>query len=229
MEQAENRWLPPSPHREEVLRRIQAGRAHIQERGHSVPPLLVFEDGGVIELPRVRYEMTRRGMELVSGDTTSTEGLTRHNDVCGTVDEIKGLLKEQPDLARTQPEVIGRLLDDAAYMLTRMQRRWDAYRTFACGLADAVDRMDGIEGPVTGDALQKADEVRRILSEDPAAARERRDEIDRLAEGVRDVANGLEKTLREFREATMAVSGLLDDIRGGRVWASDRGDASSSG
>ena len=52
------KWLPPSPHREEILKAVESGAAYIKERGHNIPPLLVFEDGGVIELPKVRYEKT---------------------------------------------------------------------------------------------------------------------------------------------------------------------------
>ena len=47
-------WLPPSPHREAVLDVLSDGRAHLVERGHRVPPLLVFEDGGAMELPSAR-------------------------------------------------------------------------------------------------------------------------------------------------------------------------------
>ena len=73
----ENRWLPSPPHREEILKVIEAGRAHIEERGHNVPPLLIFEDGGAIELPRVRHRVTRRGMQLAADDdaTSNNAGL----------------------------------------------------------------------------------------------------------------------------------------------------------
>ena len=218
MDHSENRWLPPSPHREEVLRRVEAGRAHIEERGHSVPALLVFEDGGVIELPKVRYEMTRRGMEIVSADSASAEGQTKHNDVCGTIDEIKGLLKEQPDLASEQPEAFAGLLDDAVYMLNRMRRRCDGYSTFADGLASATERMAGITAPKIEDAIGKADALRATLSDEPDAARTKLEELYVMAESVRDVANSLENTLRSFKEATLEIAGLLDGIRGGRVW-----------
>ena len=51
----DERWLPPSPHREKLLEKIALGRAHIEETGHNQPPLVYFEDGGMMELPRVRW------------------------------------------------------------------------------------------------------------------------------------------------------------------------------
>ncbi len=60
----DNRWLPPSPHREEVLRVIRIGRAHVEERGHNVPPLLIYEDGGTMELPRVRFAEVRKQLDV---------------------------------------------------------------------------------------------------------------------------------------------------------------------
>ncbi len=54
------RWLPPSPHRERILRYLRAGRAHLLPAGDAGesqdrPPLLQFEDGGVMPLPVVRW------------------------------------------------------------------------------------------------------------------------------------------------------------------------------
>ncbi|HEV7215771.1 MAG TPA: hypothetical protein VGP33_11680, partial [Chloroflexota bacterium] len=57
-----NRWLPPSPHRERIMHYLQAGRAHVLPPGPpktagqpEQPPLVQFEDGGVMPLPAVRW------------------------------------------------------------------------------------------------------------------------------------------------------------------------------
>jgi hypothetical protein len=56
------RWLPPSPHRERIVRYLRAGRAHLlpgDEAAGSAPaapPLVQFEDGGVMPLPVVRWD-----------------------------------------------------------------------------------------------------------------------------------------------------------------------------
>lgn len=54
------KWLPPSPHREAVLDYLKRGRASIVPRGEDQAPLVAFEDGGVIELDRVRYSQEKR-------------------------------------------------------------------------------------------------------------------------------------------------------------------------
>ena len=229
---SENRWLPPSPHREEILKRVEAGRAHIMERGHNIPPLLVFEDGGVIELPRVRYMMTRRGMELVAADDYSTKGVvheviprigkrseqTKHNDVCGTIDELKGLLKENPELPKPDPEHLNKLLDDVYYMTNRMQRRRENYENFAANLASLCERMTTIESPETEQSYRKADEIRAILRDSPETITSRLEEIYELAEGIRDVANKMEACLSAYKEAAIEVGELYEKIKGGRNW-----------
>lgn len=67
-EPAWSRWLPPSPHRERILRLLQSGGAHLltpdelvvlrgesRAPGADEPPFVQFSDGGVIALPRVRW------------------------------------------------------------------------------------------------------------------------------------------------------------------------------
>ncbi|HEX5415021.1 MAG TPA: hypothetical protein VFZ25_05090, partial [Chloroflexota bacterium] len=54
------RWLPPSPSRERILRYLRGGRAHLLTpsdggEGEDQPPLVQFEDGGVMPLPAVRW------------------------------------------------------------------------------------------------------------------------------------------------------------------------------
>jgi hypothetical protein len=50
------RWLPASPSRERILRYLRVGRAHLLPSEHpDQPPLVQFEDGGVMPLPSVRW------------------------------------------------------------------------------------------------------------------------------------------------------------------------------
>jgi hypothetical protein len=54
------KWLPPPPHRETILEFLRKGRASILPRGKDEAPLVEFEDGGVMELDRVRFSEERR-------------------------------------------------------------------------------------------------------------------------------------------------------------------------
>ncbi|MFQ6044422.1 MAG: hypothetical protein ACE5PV_26515 [Candidatus Poribacteria bacterium] len=215
---SENRWLPPSPHREEVLKFLEAGRAHIEERGHNIPPLLIFEDGGAIELPKVRYLMTRRGMQLVAAEDSSSNNQTKHSDVCGTIDELKGLLKEKPELLKSEPETLNKLLDDAHYMIFRMQRRRENYQKFADDIVSLYKRMTEIEEPELEQAYKKLDEIRAMLRDSPETVNSKVGEIYELAEGIRDVANNLESCLSRYKESAIKIGALYERIKGGRNW-----------
>lgn len=223
----DNKWLPPSPHREEILKAIEKGQAYIEERGHNIPPLLVFEDeGGVIELPTVRYLMTRRGMQLVAAGDTSSSDQTKHHDVCGTVDELKGLAREQPDLPHSNPAIFSQLLDDACYMISRMQRRLKNYEEFRAEMAALCKRMTAIEGPDPNVEVKIADEIRVILRDSKESIPLRIDELDELAEGVRNIASRLESCLSTYKKAAIEVNACYEAIKGGRNWKTKEPNAS---
>lgn len=213
MNEIENRWLPPSPHREAVLKFVEKGRAHIQERGHNVPPLLVFEDGGVMELPLARY---------IDGNFSPAEGTatrqTNFYDVCGTIDEFKKLLEENPELPQSHPARLFELIDDACYMLSRMQRRRAKYREFAAAVGSISERLSRVGGPETEDAYQKADELRKFLRNDPEKVAEKLRDTHELAEGIRDVANRMEKSLYAYRDLSKELGELYAQIKGSRKW-----------
>ena len=161
----ENRWLPPSPHRERVLELIAKGRAHLEAQGHGKPPLLVYEDGGVLELPLVRV-----GYNAVVAESRleASTRLTKHCDVCGCVDEIEAWLKEDPPGLQADPERLQVLLDDALYMCRRMERRLAAYREYAGRVAAVAARMQAVTGPDLSRLGEDADGVKREAAAAPS-------------------------------------------------------------
>lgn len=228
MSDADNRWMPPSPHREKILEEIAAGAAHIFERGHGVPPLLVFEDGGMIELPRVRLQLTRRGMQLTASDEPASRGETRFYDVCGTVDEILGQVREgrEPD-----PEEMSGLLGDIGYMLGRLQRRGEQYAAFFDAVRETVEAAGALQRPAYASAGGRLEALKSSLADkarplDAEAVTER-------AECVRALAQASEDYLAECRSAAMRIGTLFGEIRGGRNWQPEQdatvpSDATSS-
>lgn len=218
-------WLPPSPHREAVLDVLADGRAHIVERGHRVPPLLVFEDGGAMELPSARYELTRRGWCLVSapegGDGQASVG-TRHYDVCGCIDEIEGRLAEADTVAQADPAQLHRLLDDACAMIARMQRRRRQYRAFAARLAALAAELSAELGDAQDDdvaaAYEHAGRLAAALGETDRLDGATRERLGALAESVRDVATALEGALSAGKRAALALLAEYEAVRGGRAW-----------
>ena len=210
------RWLPPSPHVEKVIETVEKGLAVIEKRGHHEPPLLVFEDGGVIELPKVRYQETHRGMQLVSEEGVSDSGVTRHRDVCGTVDEIKEILRDDPASVQADPHRFDQLLDNALYMIERMYKREDEYREFLVAIAAICAQPP--KGPDPKMASKAAEEIRMLLHEHPEDVTKYVELLNSLAEDVRHVASKQEKCLREHKELAMKVYALYKAVKGARNW-----------
>ena len=210
------RWLPPSPHVEKVIEMVRKGSAHIEKRGHHEAPLIMFEDGGVIELPKARYEETYRGMQLVSSDDAAHEGVTKFRDVCGCVDYIKGTLKDNPDAVQADPHIFDQLLDHALYMVSRMYKREDEYRQFA---ADVIALCAQIpRGPDPAMASNAAEEIKAILHEHPEDVMKYTELLNQLAEDVRHVASNQEKCLGEYKKLAVQVNKLYKEIKGARNW-----------
>ena len=212
-------WLPSQPHLDAVVQAVQEGRAHLQPRGHNCPPLLVFEDGGTMVLPSVRLEETYRGASLVAAPNEETGEQTRHRDVCGCVDEFKGLLADHPQLLAREPMRFHKLVDDALYMMSRMDRRISEYQQFFQQLAAVAAQT--MQTP----DLQRAHDAREVLREkvDVAAGGAAADieEMDEPVEQVRQVASDQEGALRCYKQVAVSVGALYREIKDARNWQED--------
>ena len=129
------------------------------------------------------------------------------------------LFKEKPEMAKSDPDRLFELIDDACYMLNRMQRRREKYNEFREVANSVLDRLNQIEGPKTEDAFQKADELRAFLRENPEKVAEKLHHVNELAEGVRDVANRMEKeVLYAYRDLAIELGEVYEQIKGSRKW-----------
>jgi hypothetical protein len=219
MKEIENRWFPPSPHKEAVMDFLNRGRAYIEERGHNIPPLLVFEDGGVMELPKARY----KDGNFSPDESSPVSRQTNYSDVCGNIDEFKNLLQTQPQLAESDPSRLFELIDDVCYLLSRMQNRREVYKASVDSVALVLERMQQVAGPNTNDAYQKADILKEFLKENPNQVTEKLDELFELAEGMRDVANRMEQeVLYQFRDLFIEFGEIYYQVRGSRVWEKEK-------
>jgi hypothetical protein len=210
------RWLPPSPHLEKVIEAVQSGAAVIEKRGHGEPPLLVFEDGGVIELPKARHEPTYRGLQIVSADEGAKPGRTKYRDVCGSVDYLKDVLLDNPELVKTDPDRLHRILDDALYMIERMYKREDEYRNFLVEIAAICAQPP--RGPDPAMATHAAEEIRMLLHDHSEDVTKYIELLNRLAEDVRHVASNQEQCLARYKELALRIRKLYEDIKGARNW-----------
>ena len=220
----DERWLPPSPHREKLLEKIALGRAHIEEAGHNQPPLVYFEDGGMMELPRVRWAGANQFVPDMSAEGAARQ--THYTDVCGSIDELKRIEEEEP--ARVQSDVahITELLDDIQHMMERMHRRWDVYKEAADALMAVAQQMQEITGPDVPGGLAKLAEMRQFLLERPEEVADNVPWLHETAEKVRTVAGRNEQTLYAYREAWIEAGASYLHVKGSRAWNSDNGQSS---
>ncbi len=215
IDEIENRWFPPSPHKEAVLDFLKKGRAHIEERGHNMPPLLVFEDGGIMELPRARYINGNFSPDELSPVSRQTN----YSDVCGTIDEFKRLLKDDPEIAKNNPSRLFELVDDIFYLLSRMQRRRDVYKEAVESISILVEKMKQVSGPNIEDAYQKGDTLKDFLINTPEKASENLEYLYEIVEGIRDVANRMEKdVLYLYRDLFIELGEIYNQVKGSREW-----------
>lgn len=228
MSDIDNRWFPPSPHKERVLEAIAQGIAHIVERGHNIPPLLVFEDGGAIELPRVRYQMTRRGLVLVAAEGPVTKGTTRFYDVCGSIDEIKGCIAEANAPEGLDLPYLLSLVEDIRYMLARMARRANQYQAFAHEVKALAEQILSLPRPDIDSAEARIQALEATLESTATLEEGQKTTIEAAAEHVRDLANALEGHLAACKEIAIRIGELYERIKGGRVWPSRTEQASVS-
>lgn len=163
---------------------------------------------------------TRRGQDERTGaenGTTEEWRTTRYSDVCGGTDELKRLLIEEPAAANSAEgrATLRGLVDDAQYMLARMEVRLREYQAFRDELAAIVAQMREIAEPRLHDSTQEGETLRALLQrEGPLPA----DELIQRAEAVRQVANDMEGALRRHKVATIAAGRAYLALKGARGW-----------
>ena len=213
---ADSRWTPPSPHREAILEVLARGRAHIEERGHDLSPLFVYEDGGAMELSLMRLV---DGVLMAVADARLPETSTKHVDVCGTIDELKRLWEQQPELADTNPEHQKALLDHAAKMLRRIEQRLDAYREFAQAVQARAEEMAQLVHPDHAPAPALRAELESRIEAGSQSVTANLESMFTAAEAIRTIAGDSELVLYRYRDLAIEIGALYDAIRGGREWA----------
>ena len=153
---------------------------------------------------------------------------THFSDVCGTMDEFKRLHGEEYErVLDDHAALLPPLLDDARYMLLRMQQRIGEYDDYRARVASALRRMDEEPTTDTGPA-------ERALAHLDALARSQYDyaatgvpEIADLAEEIRSVASSLEHELRARMELALELHKLFIEIKRDRPWVLDDADTGS--
>ncbi len=213
-------WLPPHPHRRWVLDQVVMGRASIIHPDADAPPLLLYEDGGSMVLPQVRWAGEGRPWsagEPVIGPSGERRN-TKYYDVCSSVDEFKEHVAAGPEKLAEERDNIARLFDDIRHMIGRMYRRQREYTQFADRLSEIIAQLQAIEIVGRAPSDDGLAELERMLEAGETSDVER---LNALAEQVRDVASRQEARLREHKAAALAVLEAYREVKGPRDWSQD--------
>ncbi|MGD9496786.1 MAG: hypothetical protein AB7Y46_10830 [Armatimonadota bacterium] len=214
-------WLPPEPHRTAVVDFVARGRASIVQPDPERPPQLMFEDGGAMELPLVRYG--GREPFYLAGRPEEPEGerrSTKYSDVCGSVDEFKRYVSDGPQALAAHDAEIAELFADIRYMIGRMYRRQREYTAFTDRLREIIARLEAVPIVDRSPSDEGLAELERLLAAGETADAER---LNALAEQMRAVASAQEQRLREHKAAALEVLAAYREVRGARDWSADEG------
>jgi hypothetical protein len=156
---------------------------------------------------------------------SATARRTRFSDVCGSIDELKRLLHEAPEACAAHPEEPDALVEDALFMLARMELRLREYEGFRERVAAIAAQLQAITGSRRQEALALAPPLRRQLRAGRPLTDAERAATVGSAEAIRRVAQDLEDNLGRYKTLALELARAYRDVRGGRPWVLDEEDA----
>ncbi len=143
---------------------------------------------------------------------------TRFSDVCGTTDELKRLLYEEPELLAAAPAILRELVTDQLYMLDRMELRLRGYRQLRDDVARLHRALESIDPPRRAEADRAAAALEPLLEDGQPLGDAETTAIVDYAEQIRSVAGHLEQILRAHMDVALALVESYERARGGRPW-----------
>ncbi|MGI8912215.1 MAG: hypothetical protein ACR2JY_00245 [Chloroflexota bacterium] len=149
---------------------------------------------------------------------------TRFSDVCGTIDELKRMLHEEPEAGALHPAILESLIDDALFMEARMEGRLHEYEQFRTQITAITEQLQNLGASRRQTAIAVAPALKaQLASERPLAGAERAEAVNR-AEAIRAVAQHLEDTLSRYKTLTLELARAYRAIQGNRSWMLDEED-----
>jgi len=150
---------------------------------------------------------------------------TRFSDVCGTMDELKRLWEKERDKVFKSPEnYVEPLLEDALFMLFRMDERLKEYRSFVEEVRGYIELMEKVEEADLGGAKKAVDLVRSYVKSITGPEEVKLEELNNAAESIRSVANDQEGRLRACKELALKIYDGFMKVKGNREWLLEEGE-----
>lgn len=151
-------------------------------------------------------------------------GQTRFSDVCGTIDELKRLLEVGDKVFESPEDYVEPLLEDALFMLLRMNGRLKEYRSFAEEVRRCIELMEKVEEADLEGAKKAVDFIRSYVKSAKGPEGTELEKLDHAAESIRSVANDQEGRLRTCKELALKIYDGFMKIKGNREWLLEEGE-----
>lgn len=153
---------------------------------------------------------------------------TQFSDVCGTIDELKRMVHEEPEAVVGAPEALEALVDDALFMLARMEPRLREYEQFRIEIVALAAALQEVGDSRRQEALAAAPALRALLRRARLLTGDERAAAIASAEAIRAVAQDLESKLYRYKELALALARAYRAIQGNRSWVLDESEAQSA-
>ena len=150
---------------------------------------------------------------------------TRFKDVCGSIDELKRVLYEEPQRAVDDRAEVDSLVDDALAMLARMELRLEQYETFRDTVLALGEELRRIGGSRRAEGVAAAGALRRRLSRGAPLDGAAREAAVADAEAVRAAARDVEQKMSRYKALALGLERAFRQVQGDRVWVLDAAEA----
>src|SRR3954454_10923855 len=111
---------------------------------------------------------------------------TRFKDVCGSIDELKRVLYEEPQRAVDERAALDSLVADALAMLARMEARLEQYEAFRSTVLALGEAMRPIGGSLRAEGIAAARALDASLPRAAPLDGEARETAVAAAEAIRE-------------------------------------------
>ena len=150
---------------------------------------------------------------------------TRFKDVCGSIDELKRVLYEEPQRAPTETAALESLIDDALSMLARMELRLSEYEAFRGTVQTLAAELQQIGGSRRSEGIAAARALRSQLPRGRPLTGEAREAAVASAEAIRDAAQDVENKMSRYKALALELERAYRQVKGERVWVLDEAEA----
>jgi hypothetical protein len=172
--------------------------------------------------------MSRNTARDEAANEELTARRTRFSDVCGTIDALQRVLSEEAGTVATGPEALESWVDDALFMLARMEPRLREYQRFREEIVSLTAALQEIGDSRRQEALAIAPALRALLRRGRDLTAQERAEAAAQAEAIRAVAQDLESKLYRYKDLALALARAYQAIKGTRSWVLDESEAQAA-